>query len=116
MFGIGLAIHNLSFNNAVGYDWRKCLQEKAEQIITDETMSNATLLYPPRSKEAMLYRQVYDSWYKDIVNVDKYWMPEETWFETEISDPSALVLECYKTQMKTERFLHALGRLVCILV
>ena len=88
-----------AFSDAVGYDWRKCLQEKAEQIITDETMSNAPQLYthiPPRSKEAMLYRQIYDSWYKDIVNVDKYWMPEETWFETEISDPSALVLECYK--------------------
>ena len=88
-----------AFSDSVGYDWRKCLQEKAERIITDDTMSSVTALYPhntPKSKEALLYRQIYDRWYKDIANVDKYWMPAGTWFETEISDPSALVLDCYK--------------------
>ena len=87
-----------AFSDAVGYNWRKSLVERADKLISDETMSNASRLYPhntPRSKEAMLYRQVYDRWYKDIDNVDKYWMPEETWFDTKLTDPSACVLTCY---------------------
>ena len=93
-----------AFSDSVGYNWKQCLKEKAEQTISDETMSNASVLYPhstPVSKEAMLYRQIYDSWYKDIDNVDKYWMPEMAWFDTEITDPSALVLDCYKNSNET---------------
>ncbi|KAI6656930.1 Asparagine synthase B [Oopsacas minuta] len=87
-----------AFSDSVGYDWRKSLGERADKLVTDETMTNATRLYPqntPKSKEAMLYRQIYDRWYKHIDNVDKYWMPEESWFDTKLTDPSALVLNCY---------------------
>ncbi|KAI6656931.1 Asparagine synthase B [Oopsacas minuta] len=62
-----------AFSDSVGYDWRKSLGERADKLVTDETMTNAARLYPqdtPKSKEAMLYRQIYDRWYKELGNVE----------------------------------------------
>ena len=85
-----------AFSDAVGYNWRRSLVERADKLITDETMSIATRLYPhntPKSKEAMLYRQVYDRWYKDIDNGVKLGHSRDDTIR-DIIDAPALVVNC----------------------
>lgn len=81
-----------AFSDAVGYNWKESLTENAKGIVSEENFQKASKLYPcntPSSKEAMLYRQVYDRWYKEIDFVNQYWMPDQSWFDTAITDPSA---------------------------
>ena len=85
-----------AFSDAVGYNWRRSLVERADKLISDETMSIATRLYPhntPKSKEAMLYRQVYDRWYKDIDNGVKLGHSRDDTIR-DIIDAPALVVNC----------------------
>jgi asparagine synthase (glutamine-hydrolysing) len=51
------------FSDGVGYSWIDSLKAKAETEITDQMMQKAQLIFPlnpPLSKEAYLYRQIFE--------------------------------------------------------
>jgi asparagine synthase (glutamine-hydrolysing) len=55
------------FSDGVGYSWIDSLKAHADQEITDKQMASATLRFPvnpPASKEAYLYRQIFESHFK----------------------------------------------------
>jgi len=89
-----------AFSDAVSStdtNWYKSVQLYADNIITDEQLATAHTLYPrvtPLTKEAYLYRQIYEQQYPghNLV-IDGFWLPN--FQKTQVIDPSATVLECY---------------------
>ena len=54
------------FSDGVGYSWIDGLREYAEQEVTDKMMKNAVFafpIHPPTTKEAYLYRQLFEQFY-----------------------------------------------------
>lgn len=55
------------FSDGVGYSWIDSLKEYANQQISDSNFASASIHFPvntPQSKEAYLYRQIFESHYK----------------------------------------------------
>jgi len=56
------------FSDGVGYGWIDHLKQQAEQAVTDGMMAEAQQRFPqqtPSSKEAYLYRTIFDAWFKN---------------------------------------------------
>ena len=54
------------FSDGVGYSWIDGLKALAEEKVTDKELEEAAILWPhntPESKEAILYRKIYDQTY-----------------------------------------------------
>ena len=88
-----------AFSDAVGHSMVDLIKEHAEKTISDEEMSSATTNYgycTPFSKEALLYRKIFDSMFKGHHTLIKdYWMPNKSWPNCDVNDPSARVLANY---------------------
>ena len=83
-----------AFSDGVGYSWKKSISDLAEGIITDEELANQKWCCPePKTKEALLYRKYYESYYPGTHYVPMYWMP--SWADHG-NDPSATVLSIHK--------------------
>jgi len=89
-----------AFSDAVGYQWVDKLVEKINTIITDEEFNECSRVYkhnPPISKEALYYRKIFEKYYPNRAQlIPKYWMPNSQWIEEEMTDPSALKLNCFE--------------------
>jgi asparagine synthase (glutamine-hydrolysing) len=56
------------FSDGVGYGWIDCLKRQAEEQVSDEMMVGAAERFPrqtPASKEGYLYREIFDSIFKN---------------------------------------------------
>ncbi|KAF4749177.1 asparagine synthetase [Perkinsus olseni] len=56
------------FSDGVGYGWIDKLRDYAEEKITDEMMETAEFRYPrspPKTKEAYLYRQIFEKYFPE---------------------------------------------------
>jgi asparagine synthase (glutamine-hydrolysing) len=56
------------FSDGVGYGWIDCLKQQAEQAVTDGMLEEAKERFPqqtPSSKEAYLYRTIFDACFKN---------------------------------------------------
>lgn len=54
------------------------------------------LYNPPKTQEEYYYRKLYSKYYPSFDHhLSRYWLPPQEWFETEINDPSATVLNVY---------------------
>ncbi|CAD8053843.1 unnamed protein product [Paramecium primaurelia] len=54
------------FSDGVGYSWRDGIIKRANQLITDQEFSQASIKYPvstPRDKEQYWFRQIYSSYF-----------------------------------------------------
>ena len=81
-----------AFSDAVGYSWVTKLKEYSEKMVKDVDLKNACRKYkndPPKTKEAYLYRQIYEKYFnsKNCINVEYQWMPK--WQDKDLNDPSA---------------------------
>ena len=77
--------------------WFQIIQEKLETSISDEQFKKEASQYthnPPKTKEALYYRQIFEEHFKNHSNViPHFWMPNPKWCN--VSDPSARVLKNY---------------------
>jgi asparagine synthase (glutamine-hydrolysing) len=88
-----------AFSDAVGHSMVDDLKAYANAMYTDELFQQKRRTYnvnPPISKEALLYREIFESFYPNHDHViPSYWMPNQTWEHCNVDDPSARVLKNY---------------------
>ncbi|OGV26632.1 MAG: asparagine synthase (glutamine-hydrolyzing) [Legionellales bacterium RIFCSPHIGHO2_12_FULL_37_14] len=88
-----------AFSDAVGHSMVDYLKEEAEKLYTDDDLRNAKEKYPfapPYSKEALWYRDCFEDFYPGRANlISDFWMPNKSWPNCNVSDPSARVLDNY---------------------
>lgn len=68
------------FSDGVGYSWINKLVETAENADVD--LNDATIKYlvnPPQTKEALLYREKYESLFPNRSTAVKLWSPRTDW-------------------------------------
>lgn len=88
-----------AFSDAVGHSMVDELKAYAEKEVTDDELNQAALKYPyrtPFTKESYLYRKIFEEYYpgRSSLILD-YWMPNQTWKNCQVKDPSARVLPNY---------------------
>ncbi|MBY0415610.1 MAG: asparagine synthase B, partial [Bdellovibrionales bacterium] len=88
-----------AFSDAVGHSMVDELKAYAEKKYTDDDVSKAHKKYPyktPFTKESLLYREIFEEFYPGRAELIKdFWMPNQTWENCKVSDPSARVLPNY---------------------
>ncbi|MEI8027651.1 MAG: asparagine synthase B [Pseudomonadota bacterium] len=88
-----------AFSDAVGHSMVDGLKAYAEAVISSSDLENASKTYPintPRTKEALLYRNIFEAFYPGRSDlIIGYWMPNPNWEGCNVQDPSARVLSNY---------------------
>src|SRR5690606_17434110 len=89
-----------AFSDAVGHSMVDDLKMYAESRYADKEYALKVSRYkvnPPISKEALLYREIFEKHYKNHEHlIPGFWMPNQTWKGLEdVRDPSARVLKNY---------------------
>ena len=78
------------FGDGVGYGWIDSVRDLGEKSISDELFSTRATLYPhntPPTKEAFMYRQIFEKLFPNRENNVKMWIPKTEW-EGVNADPS----------------------------
>ena len=88
-----------AFSDAVGHSMVDDLKEFANNYYTDEEFNTLRRKYThatPFTKESLLYREIFEKYYKNNSNmVIDFWMPNKNWEGCNVNDPSARVLSNY---------------------
>ena len=88
-----------AFSDAVGHSMVDDLKEYANSLYSDEDLVKAKEKYPyctPFTKESLLYRDIFEEFYPGQVKwIKDFWMPNKTWENCNVDDPSARVLANY---------------------
>jgi asparagine synthase (glutamine-hydrolysing) len=88
-----------AFSDAVGHSMVDYLKEYAEGKYTDAQVAAAKEKYPhgtPFTKESLLYRDIFEKHFSGQSHLIKdFWMPNKSWSNCDVSDPSARVLPNY---------------------
>ncbi len=88
-----------AFSDAVGHSMVDYLKEYAATIYTDDDVAHAKEKYPfatPFTKESLLYRELFEKYYPGQAEMVKdFWMPNKSWENCDVDDPSARVLKNY---------------------
>ena len=86
-----------AFSDAVGHSMVDNLKAYAEKIVSDQEFEEAANMNPPPlTKEALLYRKIFEKHYPGrSALIKSYWMPNMTWQGCNVTDPSARVLSNY---------------------
>jgi asparagine synthase (glutamine-hydrolysing) len=88
-----------AFSDAVGHSMVDALKAMAESKYSDTEFERKAATYshcPPISKEALWYRELFESFYPHQAHwLSAYWMPNPVWVGQAINDPSARVLANY---------------------
>lgn len=88
-----------AFSDAVGHSMVDELKIFAQNNVSDQDFSKASQKYPyktPISKEAYLYRSIFEEFYPGRAELIKdYWLPNQEWKNCNVTDPSARALPNY---------------------
>ena len=88
-----------AFSDAVGHSLVDCIKELADSMYTDQDVTNAAKKYPyhpPFTRESLMYREIFEGFYPGKAElILDYWMPNKTWANCDVKDPSARVLPNY---------------------
>ncbi len=88
-----------AFSDAVGHSMVDELKKYADNKYSDEDLKKAQTKYshcPPISKESLWYREIFESFYPEkSYLIPSFWMPNQTWQNCNVNDPSARVLANY---------------------
>lgn len=88
-----------AFSDAVGHSMVDDLKEYAESVYTDEQFEKLSEKYThakPFTKESLLYREIFEKYYPDGGHmIADFWMPNKSWENCDVNDPSARVLKNY---------------------
>ena len=68
----------------------------AEKTISDHDLEVAHFQYKaPIRKSLSLYRRIFEKFYPGRALIKDYWLPNQSWSNCEVKDPSARVLPNY---------------------
>ncbi len=88
-----------AFSDAVGHSMVDYLKEHAEALYNDKDVAKAATKYPhgtPYTKESLWYRDLFEKSYAGQGKmIADFWLPNKTWANCNVSDPSARVLPNY---------------------
>lgn len=88
-----------AFSDAVGHSMVDYLKDYANNYYTDEEFEELSNKYShskPFTKESLLYREIFEKYYKgQSLMVKDFWMPNKNWDGCNVNDPSARVLSNY---------------------
>jgi asparagine synthase (glutamine-hydrolysing) len=88
-----------AFSDAVGHSMVDELKALAEKSYSDQDLGQASKKYPyksPFTKESLMYRDIFESFYPGRSElIPDYWMPNSSWENCKVSDPSARALPNY---------------------
>lgn len=88
-----------AFSDAVGHSLSDDLKREAEKMYSDEQFEKESSKYSwhrPFTKEALMYRSIFESFYPGMDEMIKdYWMPNRDWEGCNVNDPSARYLSNY---------------------
>ena len=88
-----------AFSDAVGHSMVDYLKAYAEEKYTDEEFETLSAKYThakPFTKESLLYRELFESFYPGQAEmIVDFWMPNKSWEGCDVNDPSARVLSNY---------------------
>ncbi len=88
-----------AFSDAVGHSMVDDLKEYAEGCYTDAAFEEKRKAYTharPFTKESLLYRELFEKHYPHQSHMIRdFWMPNRTWENCDVADPSARVLKNY---------------------
>ncbi len=88
-----------AFSDAVGHSMVDTLKAYAEAKYTEQDLQKAKLKYPygtPFTKESLWYREIFEKFYPGRGEwIKDFWMPNRTWQNCNVDDPSARVLKNY---------------------
>ncbi len=88
-----------AFSDAVGHSLVDTLKAYAAEVNSEDDLKNAKKLYPhgtPFTLESLLYRQIFEEFYPGrSAWIPDFWMPNKTWQNCNVNDPSARVLPNY---------------------
>jgi len=88
-----------AFSDAVGHSMVDYLKAYAEEIYTDQDLAQAKTKYEyatPFTKESLMYREIFEEHFPGRAHVVKdFWMPNKSWENCNVDDPSARVLPNY---------------------
>ena len=93
-----------AFSDAVGHSMVDYIKEYAASLYTDEEFEEKRKKYTfaaPFTKESLLYRELFEKYYSGQAEMVKdFWMPNKSWENCDVDDPSARVLKNYGTSGK----------------
>jgi hypothetical protein len=76
--------------------WFQIIQEHAEKLVTDKELDECSMKYqlnPPKSKESLWFRNVFNKHYPNNDEIiPYYWLPK---WSGNVTEASARVLNCY---------------------
>lgn len=88
-----------AFSDAVGHSLVDSLKELAQERFNSEDLLKARDLFPhgtPFTLESLLYRSIFEKFYPGKAQlIPAFWMPNKTWENCNVDDPSARVLPNY---------------------
>jgi asparagine synthase (glutamine-hydrolysing) len=88
-----------AFSDAVGHSMVDYLKAYAEEMYTEEEFQSLRKKYThatPISKESLMYREIFESYFPGkSYCVTDLWMPNKSWENCDVNDPSARVLPNY---------------------
>ncbi|MDR1795707.1 MAG: asparagine synthase B [Erysipelotrichaceae bacterium] len=88
-----------AFSDAVGHSLVEYLKEYAEGYYSDAEFEAKIKKYqhcPPYTKESLLYREIFEKFYPGHDDwISAYWLPNQDWEGSKVSDPSARYLSNY---------------------
>lgn len=88
-----------AFSDAVGHSMVDWLKAWAEEKYSDADLEKAKQKYSyatPFTKESLWYRDIFESHFPNRAKViPDFWMPNQTWENCNVKDPSARVLPNY---------------------
>ena len=88
-----------AFSDAVGHSMVDDIKAYAEGTISDTELAAAKLSFAepaPFTKESLLYRRIFEKHYPGRSSlIPDFWMPNQSWSNCKVKDPSARVLPNY---------------------
>jgi asparagine synthase (glutamine-hydrolysing) len=93
------------FSDGVGYNWINTLVSVATSKYTDEELELAQKKFtvnPPLSKEALRYREIFESIYPKRENTVDYWVPRTDWANV-AADPSGRAQAVHEKSYKSSK-------------
>ncbi len=88
-----------AFSDAVGHSMVDELKSAAEKMYSESEFEAKKKKYAyktPFTKESLMYREIFEGFYPGReALIPDYWMPNQSWENCKVSDPSARVLPNY---------------------
>lgn len=88
-----------AFSDAVGHSMVDEIKAYVETLYSEDEFKKKCLQYthcPPFTKESLFYREIFEECFKGKEKlIPDFWMPNRTWQNCDVLDPSARVLPNY---------------------